>query len=179
MTNMIMYAGRTVAACFNSVPKWIAAGAGCLWAYLEPTYPIALLCVAAVLMDCVTAWRLNRRVRRAFPNANADGKLKSANMFKMIPDLGVVYGCILLANEVDNRLLGHWGDLHLGQYIAAIFVLCTMVSVLENESSCSKHKWARAIQKIVTNKVARHIDIDEKELNDYLSDDTSTGSATE
>lgn len=169
MTSIILYAHRTVAACFNSVPKLIAAAIGCVWAYLEPTLPYALICVFAVILDCLTAWRLNARVQRAFPNAKADGRLKSANMFKMIPDLAVVYACILLSYEVDNRLLAHLGDLHLGQYVAAIFCLCTAVSILENESSCNGRPWARAIQKIVTNKVARHIEIDRQELEDYLS----------
>ena len=149
---------------FGSVSRITATVLGLLWAWVEPTLPYAYMCIFAVFIDMLTAWRLNRRVRAAFPNAKADGKLKSARMFKMFNDICMVYLCILLADGVDNHLLGHFGGLHLGQYVAAIFVLCTMVSILENESSCNGSTWARAVQKIVTNKVARHIDIDEEEL---------------
>ncbi|GAY28406.1 hypothetical protein PvtlMGM1_1706 [Prevotella sp. MGM1] len=143
---------------------------GFLWAYLEPTVPYALLCVFAVMLDCLTAYRLNRRIKRLLPNAKTDGKLKSARMSKMISDLTVVWLCILLAVGVDDKLLGHLGNLHLGQYVAAIFVLCTSVSILENESSCNGAVWARAVQKVVTSKVSRHLDIDEEELEKLLNE---------
>jgi len=154
----------------TSISRLIAVVCGIVWAYLEPTLPYAMLCVFAVLIDCVTAWRLNRRVRAAFPNAGADGKLKSSHMSKMIPDLVTVWLCIILATEVDNTLLDHWGNLHLGQYVAAIFVLCTVVSILENESSCNGVVWARVLQKVVANKVSRHIELTADELEKMLHD---------
>ncbi len=154
----------------NFFPRCCAAVLGFLWAYLEPTVPYALLCVFAVMLDCLTAYRLNRRIKRLLPNAKTDGKLKSARMSKMISDLTVVWLCILLAVGVDDKLLGHLGNLHLGQYVAAIFVLCTSVSILENESSCNGAVWARAVQKVVTSKVSRHLDIDEEELEKLLNE---------
>lgn len=154
----------------NFFPRCCAAVLGFLWAYLEPTVPYALLCVFAVMLDCLTAYRLNRRIKRLLPNAKTDGKLKSARMSKMISDLTVVWLCILLAVGVDDKLLGHLGHLHLGQYVAAIFVLCTSVSILENESSCNGAVWARAVQKVVTSKVSRHLDIDEEELEKLLNE---------
>ena len=93
-------------------------------------------------------------------------------MTKMISDLAIVWLCILLATGVDENLLGHFGGLHLGQYVAAIFVLCTAVSILENESSCNGSAWARAVQKIVTSKVSRHLDIDEEELKEIIHQDS-------
>lgn len=153
---------------FGTIPRLLAAALGILWAYLEPTIPYALLCVFAVFLDMLTAARLNRRIKQKFPKAKTDGKLKSARMTKMISDLAVVWLCILLATGVDEHLLGHFGGLHLGQYVAAIFVLCTAVSILENESSCNGAAWARAIQKFVTNKVSRHLDIDESELEELI-----------
>lgn len=159
-----------VSSIQNFFPRCCAAVLGFLWAYLEPTVPYALLCVFAVMLDCLTAYRLNRRIKRLLPNAKTDGKLKSARMSKMISDLTVVWLCILLAVGVDDKLLGHLGNLHLGQYVAAIFVLCTSVSILENESSCNGAVWARAVQKVVTSKVSRHLDIDEEELEKLLNE---------
>lgn len=156
----------------TTLPRLIAAFLGVIWAYLEPTIPYAVLCVFSVLIDCLTAWRLNRRIKQKYPKAKTDGKLKSARMTKMISDLAIVWLCILLATGVDEHLLGHFGGLHLGQYVAAIFVLCTAVSILENESSCNGSAWARAVQKIVTSKVSRHLDIDEEELKEIIHQDS-------
>lgn len=156
----------------TTLPRLIAAFLGVIWAYLEPTIPYAVLCVFAVLIDCLTAWRLNRRIKQKYQKAKTDGKLKSARMTKMISDLAIVWLCILLATGVDEYLLGHFGGLHLGQYVAAIFVLCTAVSILENESSCNGSAWARAVQKIVTSKVSRHLDIDEEELKEIIHQDS-------
>lgn len=156
----------------TTLPRLIAAFLGVIWAYLEPTIPYAVLCVFAVLIDCLTAWRLNRRIKQKYPKAKTDGKLKSARMTKMISDLAIVWLSILLATGVDEHLLGHFGGLHLGQYVAAIFVLCTAVSILENESSCNGSAWARAVQKIVTSKVSRHLDIDEEELKEIIHQDS-------
>lgn len=85
---------------FCSIPRLVAVALGIVWAWLEPTLPYALLCVFAVLIDCLTAWRLNRRIKATFPKSKADGKLKSAHMFKMVSDLAIVWFCILLAGEV-------------------------------------------------------------------------------
>lgn len=152
---------------FNSGARWLACGLGILWAWMEPTLPYALLCVFAVVIDCITAWRLNRRIRCKYPDAGADGKLKSFRLQKSLSDILLVYSCALLAEGVDRHLLGHFGGLHLGQYITAIFVLCTFVSILENESSCNGSAWARLVQRVVANKVSRHVEMTEDELLEY------------
>lgn len=154
----------------SSSARLVAVCLGVVWAWMEPTLPYALMCVFAVLLDCLTAWRLNRRIKSVYPNADSDGKLKSSHMFKMCSDLAIVWACILLANGVDLTLLGHFGGLHLGQYVAAIFVLCTAVSILENESSCNGASWAKVVQRFVANKVARHIDLDPAELERIMQE---------
>ncbi len=90
-------------------------------------------------------------------------------MTKMIADLLVLWLCIILANVVDLKLLPHLGDLHLGQYVAAMFVFCTAVSILENESSCKGATWARLLQKVLANKMSRHIDMDKAEIDKTLA----------
>lgn len=159
----------------NSVPKLCALLLGVLWAHIMPTIPFALICIFAVLLDCLTAWRLHRRVAKAYPASGSDGKLKSSHMMKMISDLAMVWLCIILATEVDGTLLAHLGGLHLGQYVAAIFVLCTVVSILENESSCNGSAWAKLAQKILANKVSRHIEMAEEELKEIFDNNKKVG----
>ena len=114
-----------------TITRWTAALLGLLWCYIEPTVPFVIICAFAVLIDCVTAWRLNRRIRRQYSKEVADGKLKSSHMSRMVSDLLVVFLCIILAAQVDTILLAHWGGIHLGNYVAAIFCLTQIVSILD------------------------------------------------
>lgn len=132
---------------------------GSIWGWIEPTIPFALLCIFAVLLDCLSAWRLNRRVKHLYGETAADGKLKSVRMRKMIGDLFMLFGCILIAQGVDQFCIPGL-ELYLGNVVAAVFLLTTLVSILENESSCSDAKWALLVQKYVADKTMRHLNID-------------------
>ena len=146
-----------------SLTRWLAAAVGILWCWIEPTVPFVLICAFAVLIDCLTAWRLNRRIRKKYSKEVADGKLKSSHMSKMISDLIIVFLCIILAYHVDISLLAHWDGIHLANY--AIFCLTQIVSILENESSCNGSTWAIALQKILADKTSRHLEIDITEFD--------------
>lgn len=149
----------------SSPARVFAAVSGVIWAYVEPTINVYLICIAATVIDIVTAWRLNRRVRKAFPNAGADGKLKSKHMKKIIPDLCVLFLCINLANAIDMDMIPEGlSAISLKTTIACAYTLCTFVSILENESSCNGSVWAVFLQKYLVSKVSRHIDIDEEEV---------------
>lgn len=143
-----------------TLTRWLSAFVGLLWCYVAPTVPFILICAFAVLIDCFTAWRLNRRIRKKYSKDVADGKLKSSHMSKMISDLVVVFLCIVLAHHVDISLLAHWGGIHLANYVAAVFCLTQIVSILENESSCNGATWAIVAQKILADKTNRHLEID-------------------
>lgn len=145
----------------NYLSRGCAALLGMLWCWIEPTLPFALFCIFAVLLDCLSAWRLDRRVKDAFPNGGADGKFKSQHASKMIGDLFMVWLCILLAGGVDQVILPHI-ELYLGNYVAAIFCLVEFWSVLENESSCNGASWAKVFQTFLVDKTTRHLDVDIK-----------------
>ena len=148
-----------------SLTRWLAAGVGILWCWIEPTISFVLICAFAVLIDCLTAWRLNRRIRKKYSKEVADGKLKSSHMSKMISDLIIVFLCIILAYNVDISLLAHWNGIHLANYVAAIFCLTQIVSILENESSCNGSTWAIVLQKVLADKTSRHLEIDITEFS--------------
>lgn len=143
----------------SHLTRIVAAFIGLAWAWIQPTLPFLWICAFAVFVDCVTAWRLNRRIRKRYTKEVADGKLKSNNMFKMLPDLGIIFLCVILAHHIDVDILPHLGGLHMSNYMAAIFCLIQFVSILENESSCNGSTWAIVMQKVLADKTSRHIDI--------------------
>lgn len=162
--------------------RLVAAVVGLLWCWVEPTIPFVVICAFAVLVDMVTAWRLNRRIRARYSSVAADGKLKSRHMSRMISDLVVVFFCIVLAHHIDTTLLVHLGGIHLANYVAAVFCLVQFVSILENESSCNGSTWAVVLQKFLADKTFRHLEIDidsferlRKEKDGAGRDDTVSG----
>lgn len=155
----------------STLSRLAASLIGILWCWIEPTMPFLYLCVFAILLDCITAWRCNRRIYKKCrddikrnPKAKIDGKLKSQHMSKMITDMLVIFACIILAYHIDNTMLPHLGNLHLAQYVSAIFCLIQFVSIIENESTCNDNTWARVMQRIVADKTERHLGIKYKEL---------------
>ena len=151
----------------NNIPitKVLASALAMLWCYLMPSLDYIAICFFALLIDCYTAWRCNRRIYAKYkpvidanPHCNIDGRLRSRRLTKAVQDFSVVVLSIFLATALDNGILGHMGELHLANYLAAIYCAVQFVSILENESTCNGAAWARVVQKIVADKTDRHFD---------------------
>lgn len=144
---------------------------GVLWAYISPSIPFIAICVFAVLIDCITAIRLKRRLQKRYADSEhqIDGKVRSEHMAKMVTDLLIVSACTVLMYNIDHVLLDNLGDLHLAQYVCAIFCVVQFVSILENESTASDKSWARLLQKFLADKTARHLDIDYDDIKDIIN----------
>ena len=140
-----------------NITRFIAAAMGLLWCYIEPSLNYIGVCFFALLLDCYTAWRLNCRIKRRFPNASADGKLKSSHLSKLVSDMVIVFAAILMAHLIEQLCFPHLMPIYLPNYVCSVFCAVQFVSVLENESSCNGKPWARLVQKIVANKISRHI----------------------
>nr|DAO04043.1 MAG TPA: holin [Caudoviricetes sp.] len=158
-------------AAAPTITRIVAGLIGILWCYIEPSLNYISVCFLALVLDCYTAWRCNRRIysryRKAIkrnPKCKMDGKLRSKKMAKMVQDFSVLIMAIFLAVIIDNDLLAHMGELHLANYLAVIYCSVQFVSILENESTCNGAAWAKVVQKIVADKTERHFNIKLKEL---------------
>lgn len=158
-------------AAAPTITRIVAGLIGILWCYVEPSLNYISVCFFALVLDCYTAWRCNRRIYSRYreaikrnPKCKMDGKLRSKKMAKMVQDFSVLIMAIFLAVIIDNDLLAHMGELHLANYLAVIYCSVQFVSILENESTCNGAAWARVVQKIVADKTERHFNIKLKEL---------------
>jgi hypothetical protein len=147
----------------NLFCKYASAVLGGLLAALMNTSVFALICFLAVLMDCWTAWRLSRRVRKNHPGVN-DGKFKSRYAEKIISTFLKVYALILLMYLIDTHMLCMFHGLYLANFTAAFFCFIQIWSMLENESSENGVWWAKILQRIMVNKAERHFDIELTDL---------------
>ena len=134
---------------------------GAVCTALAPTLPYIILCTVAVLADCLSAWLLSRRVKKAYP-AESDretGKFKSYHFGKTLWTLLCVYMLLIFAYFLDIYVTESlpFNALKLS---AGAVIFWQAWSILENASSCNGAKWAKILQQIMVDKTERHLDID-------------------
>ena len=139
---------------------------GAFWGLLEPTIPFAGLCIFAIILDCITAYRLGKRVKSLNKSTTVEeAKFRSKYARRMFYTLCIIYACTVLGWLIDTKIYP-FVDLYLANFISGGFCLVQLLSVLENESSCNNARWAKVLQKVLVNKAARHLDISEEDLKE-------------
>lgn len=152
--------------------KYIGSLAIAMLSMLEPTIPFAVVLFFAVILDCASAFDLNRRLRRQ--GLPADGKFKSGYALRMLGTFIKAYSVVVLLHLVDVAILTNVGYLNLSNIAAAVFCFIELWSILENASSANGARWAKILQRIMVSKVSRHLDIDEKVFDTDSTEKTTT-----
>jgi hypothetical protein len=142
----------------ETIFKYLLAVAMAFVSFIEPTLNFFYGIVAVITLDCISAYNLNRRIKKKFPNY-VTGKLESKKALKVIYTIGKVYGVILIIWFIEKNIIKDL-SFDVTKYVAALFCFIELISVLENESSCNNAWWARLLQKVLMDKTKRHFDID-------------------
>lgn len=142
----------------GTIFKYLLAVAMAFVSFIEPTLNFFYGIVAVITLDCISAYNLNRRIKKRFPNY-ATGKLESKKALKVIYTIGKVYGVILIIWYIEKNIIKDL-SFDVTKYVAALFCFIELISVLENESSCNNAWWARMLQKVLMDKTKRHFDIE-------------------
>jgi hypothetical protein len=142
----------------ETIIKYIIAVGSAAILYLEPTLNFFYGIVAVITLDCISAYNLNRRIKKKYPNY-VTGKLESKKALKVIYTIGKVYGVILIIWFIEKNILEDL-SFEITKYVTALFCFIQLISILENESSCNNAWWARLLQKILMDKSKRHFDVD-------------------
>ena len=149
---------------------------GWLVGEFEPTFPLAVVAVAFIVYDAWTAYQLDKRVHRMYPDKSRREKAKFTSFAfgKVVKStIPKRLWVILLAYMCE-----HWVFIHiqipLSYIVTGVICFEQAWSILENESSCRDEGESRLwkmLQRIMVDKTARHLDID---LDD-LKKTTTTG----
>jgi hypothetical protein len=150
----------------HDITRWLFALLGCLATQLAPTLPYFLICTALILIDCYTAWQLQRRVCKAHPEKvhKEAHKFRSKEFGKVLVTIGKSYVLVALAYFIHTYITGDTG-VDMTKIVAGAICFWQLWSILENESSCNGAKWAKIAQQILVDKTSRHFDVDLKSLN--------------
>ena len=134
---------------FGYASRFLLFLVGAVWGLVEPTIPFA---------------GQNPKAR------TDDAKFRSSYARRMFYTLCIVYACTVLGWLIDTHMFP-FADLYLASFISGGFCLVQLLSILENESSCNDARWAKVLQKVLVNKAARHLDINEADLTGKERDD--------
>ena len=152
---------------YGYVARWIVAILGACLGAIEPTLPLIYLCTAAVLGDCLTAWRLSKRVKERYPERVKDhkaGRFLSSHFGRVIVTLIKAYALIIFSYFVTLHITD--GIVDLAKVSAGAICFWQLLSILENESSCSEAKWAKLARHLLIDKTERHFDLDLSKLKE-------------
>jgi len=137
---------------------------GWLVAEFRPTFPLIVVTVAFIVYDAFTAYQLDKRVHRSYPDRTAGGsKFTSFAFGKVVKEtIPKRLAVILLAYMVERWVFIHV-SVPLSYIVTGVICFEQAWSILENESSCrgegESHLW-RALQRIMADKTARHFGVD-------------------
>ena len=127
-------------------------------ALITPNVPHILIAFVFILADCISAYRLARRVRKAGKARKV--KVDSHKLWKTFLKTTASALAIVLAFVIEKYMMVMYTDLYLANWTAIVICAIQLWSILENESSCNEKKWAKNLQKILVDKTERHFDID-------------------
>jgi peptidoglycan/LPS O-acetylase OafA/YrhL len=109
------------------------------------------------LFDCLTAYALNRRMKR---KGLSTGKFSSNKFFKMIVRFVACVAGILFCYLIDEHVLVDIQTLHLANWLTLLICIGTAISILENVTTESNDPLSILIQKVLVSKAERHIEVD-------------------
>lgn len=132
-----------------------SAFAGSVAAFLEPLTAPATVCTVFVLADFGTALSLGRRLRRA--GRKCDCRLSSRRFGHMVLTLVKIYAALVVASMTQQWIICGYGGFDAVRFTAGAVCLWQLLSILENESTCSGARWARIARKFLVNKARRHL----------------------
>lgn len=153
---------------YSIIGRWLMSLVSGLMALLQPTLPYFVICTLFVFADCFTAWRLEKRVAKAYPEKtrSGSGKFKSSHFAKVLVTLIKCYVLIVLAFLVDAYIVRSTAET-LTRIAAGAIIGWQTWSILENESSCNGSRWARLAQKILVDKTERHFGVNLSDLEKH------------
>lgn len=147
----------------------LGGAVGWIVAEFEPTFPLLVIAIIFILYDAWTAYQLDGRVHRMYPDRTSREKAHFTSFAfgkvvrSTIPRRLVL---ILLAYLVE-----HWVFIHvqipLSYVVTGVICFEQAWSILENESSCrseDESRLWRMLQRIMIDKTSRHFDVDLNEL---------------
>ena len=138
---------------FRTVSSLILAS---IAAFAAPALPVALLCSALVIIDCITAIMMTRRMLAA--GQKVDARLSSRRFGRTVATLVRIYIALFVASAVQIYVVDPAWGFNVLNFTGIAIVFNQTISILENESTCSHARWARKARKFLADKAKKYLE---------------------
>lgn len=140
----------------------------------NPTFPLILVAIAFIVYDSWTAYELDRRVKKKYPDKKKRPvRYVSYKAWGMIPTMTESFIIVLLMYAVQKWV---FVDLYIPLSYIATGIICgvQLLSIAENKASCrfpgdKGYKYWKVLAKVLIDKTERHFDADFSELKEELN----------
>ena len=151
---------------------FIGGGFGWFVGEFHPTFPLIIVAVIFILYDAWTAYQLDRRVHKRYPEKTQrkKAKFKSFAFGKVIRSTIPKRLCVILLAYIVERWVFVHVSIPLSYVVTGVICFEQAWSILENESSCRSEEDSRfwkLLQKIMIDKTSRHFDVDLEEMKQW------------
>lgn len=133
-----------------------AALAGMLTSVFEMTAPMLVLTWAFVMVDTLTAIRLQRRLERQGKIGHGESRFSSRRFGRMFVTMTRILGLLLLTAMADILVLEPLG-LGAMKIVAGSVCFWQAISLLENEAAANDAPWAVHARRYLVDKAKRYI----------------------
>lgn len=144
----------------------------------RPTFPLILVAIVFIVYDAWTAYQLDGRVHKAYPDMTAREKAHFTSFaFGKVVKSTIPRRLMLI---ILAFLVEHWVFIHvqipLSYVVTGVICFEQAWSILENESSCrpeTESRFWKMLQRIMIDKTARHFDVNINELKKEESNEST------
>ena len=144
----------------------------------HPTFPLILVAIVFIVYDAWTAYQLDGRVHKAYPDKTAREKAHFTSFaFGKVVKSTIPRRLMLI---ILAFLVEHWVFVHvqipLSYVVTGVICFEQAWSILENESSCrpeTESRFWKMLQRIMIDKTARHFDVNINELKKEESNEST------
>lgn len=142
--------------------KFASTVTGAIIAYIEPTLAYIVIGIVLIIIDNITAFQANKRVKKKFPDRVKDAKYKSVKGMKTIRKIFVFSVLILVVFSIEKHIVSTFSSFPFTAIVSAIYCFVEGVSILENYNTANDNpsKFVELLHKVVVDKSERYFDID-------------------
>lgn len=146
----------------SNIIKFIVSMLSAVYAYFEPSIWYILVGLLFIVMDNITGWFANRRVKKKYPNKVKTAKYQSRKAEKTIRKICFFIVLMAMSYIVETQLIKEITNFKLTAILALMYCGVEAISILENYSTANdkKDKFVTLLRKYLVDKSERYFNVD-------------------
>ncbi|MDO5759966.1 MAG: phage holin family protein [Bacteroidota bacterium] len=130
--------------------------------YLYPSIAYILVSFLFIIIDNISGYFCNQRVKKKFPEKVKEAKYSSFKAWRSIRTLGLAMSIILVCFVLETHIIKHFSEIKITAMVSCLICGVTALSILENWATANERapKWLNVLRKFLVDKTERYFDSD-------------------